>query len=122
MRKSKFTESKIVVILGNGEAGSPVEKLYRKHCISKATYYQWRSMYSGVSASELKRIKDLEAKNSKLKRMYAELVFENTAIKDAIAKVLAATAKSAVIESMVVDHKLSRSKACKLVGFSRSTW
>jgi putative transposase len=73
MRKSKFTESQIVGILGKGESGLPVAEVCRKHGISNATHYQWRSKYSGVSASELKRIKDLEAENSKLQRMFAEL-------------------------------------------------
>ena len=86
MRKSKFTESQIVGILGEGESGLPVAEVCRKHGISNATYYQWNSKYSGVSASELKRIKDLEAENSKLKRMYAELALENTAIKDVLSR------------------------------------
>ena len=86
MRKSKFTESQIVGILGEGEAGLPVAEICRKHGISNATYYQWESKYSGVLASELKRIKDLEAENSKLKRMYAELALENTAIKDVLSR------------------------------------
>jgi len=73
MRKSKFKENQIVGILGEGEEGLPVAELCRKHGISNATYYQWKSKYSGISASELKRIKELEAKNSKLKRMYEEL-------------------------------------------------
>ena len=55
-------------------------------CPCNATYYQWKSKYSGVSASELKRIKELEAENSKLKRMYAELALENTAIKDVLSR------------------------------------
>ncbi len=59
MRKSKFTESQIVGILGEGESGLPVAEVCRKHGISNATYYQWKSKYAGVSASELKRIKDL---------------------------------------------------------------
>ena len=70
MRKSKFTYTQIVGILGEGEAGLQVAELCRKHGISNATYYQWKSEYSGFSASELKRIKDLEAENSKLKRLY----------------------------------------------------
>ena len=86
MRKSKFTESQIVGILGEGESGLPVAEVCRKHGISNATYYQWKSKYPGVSASELKRIKDLEAENSKLKRMYAELALENTAIKDVLSR------------------------------------
>ena len=88
MRKSKFTESQIVAILAEGEAGLAVGDVCRKHGISNATYYQWKSKYAGVSANELKRIKDLEAENGKLKRMYAELALENTAIRDALSRKL----------------------------------
>jgi len=84
MRKSKFTESQIVAILGEGEAGIPVAEVCRKHGISNGLYYQWKSKYSGVSVNELKRIKELEAENAKLKRMYADLALENTAIKDVL--------------------------------------
>jgi putative transposase len=59
MRKSKFADSQIVGILGEGESGLPAAEVSRKHGISNAIYYQWKSKYSGVSASELKRIKDL---------------------------------------------------------------
>jgi putative transposase len=86
MSKSKFAESQIVGILGEGEVGLPVAEICRKHGISNATYYQRKVKYSGVSASELKRIKDLEAENSRRKRMYAELAVENTAIKDVLSR------------------------------------
>jgi putative transposase len=88
MRKSRFTESQIVAILAEGESGLAVGDVCRKHGISNATYYQWKSKYAGVSANELKRIKDLEAENGKLKRMYAELALENTAIKDVLSRKL----------------------------------
>jgi len=88
MRRSKFTESQIVAILAEGESGLAVGDVCRKHGISNATYYQWKSKYAGVSANELKRIKDLEAENGKLKRMYAELALENTAIKDVLSRKL----------------------------------
>ena len=86
IKKSTFTESQIVAILAEGEAGIPVLDVCRKHGISSPTYYKWKSKYDGVSTSELKRIKDLEAENSKLKRMYSELALENAAIKDVLTK------------------------------------
>ena len=67
MRKSKFSESQIVGILGERESGSPVAEICRKQGISDATFYRWKSKYSGVSANELNRINYLEAENSKLK-------------------------------------------------------
>ena len=88
MRKSKFTESQIVAILAEGEAGLAVGDVCRKHGISNATYYQWKRNYAGVLANELKRIKDLEAENGKLKRMYAELALENSAIRDVLSRKL----------------------------------
>ena len=86
MKKSTFTESQIVAILAEGEAGIPLLDVCRKHGISSPIYYKWKSKYAGVSANELKRIKDLEAENSTLKRMYSELALENAAIKDVLTK------------------------------------
>ena len=88
MRKSRFTEVQILAILGEGEAGLPAAEVCRKHGISTATYYQWKSKYGGLEASELRRVKDLEAENAKLKRMYAEMALDNAALKDLIAKKL----------------------------------
>jgi len=84
MCKSRFSEAQIVEILKEGEAGIPVSDLIRKHGISRPTYFNWRSKYGGVSVSELKRMRDLEAENAKLKRMYADLALENTAIRDVL--------------------------------------
>lgn len=88
MRKSRFTEAQIMAILGEGAAGLPVAQVCRKHEISTATYYQWKSKYAGMSVSELKRVKELEAENGRLKRMYAELALENAAIKDVLSRKL----------------------------------
>jgi len=88
MKKSRFTESQIVAVLKEGDAGVPVAQLVRKHGISSATYYPWRSKYAGVSVSDLKRMRELEAENSKLKRRYADLALENAAIKDVLSRKL----------------------------------
>lgn len=88
MRTSKFTETQIITILKQGDAGRAVKDLCRQAGISTATYYQWKSKYGGLEASELRRVKDLEAENAKLKRMYAEMALDNAALKDLIAKKL----------------------------------
>ena len=88
MKKSRFTESQIVAVLKEGEAGVPVAELCRKHGISNATYYNWKSKYAGVQVSELHRLRELEAENAKLKRMYAELALELDMAKYVIEKKL----------------------------------
>lgn len=88
MKKSKFTESQIVAILKETDAGLKVAEVCRKHGISQPTYYNWKSKYGGLSVAELKRIKELEAEHSKLKRMYADLAMENDALRELIEKKL----------------------------------
>ena len=84
MKKSKFSESQIVAILKEGEAGVAVEQILRKHGISRATYYGWKSKYGGATVAELRRLKELEAENAKLKRMYADQALEIAAIKEVL--------------------------------------
>ena len=84
MRKSKFSETQIVAMLKDAESGVPVADLLRKHGVSKATFFKWRSKYGGATVSDVKRLRELEAENTKLKRMYADLALENAAIKDVL--------------------------------------
>ena len=83
MRKSRFTESQILAVVKDGEAGMPVAEITRKHGI-----FAWKSKYAGATVSELKRLRELEAENAKLKKMYADLALENAAIKDVLSRKL----------------------------------
>ena len=85
---SRFTESQIVSILKESDAGNKVKDICRRHGISDATYYNWQSKYGGMQASDLKRLKETEVEWSQYKKMYAELARENYALKDLIEKKL----------------------------------
>ena len=88
MKKSKFSESQTVDILKEAEAGVGTEELVRQHRFSKASFYKWKSKYSGMLASDLNRRKELEEGNRWLKQMYANLSFEHAVLKDIIEKKL----------------------------------
>ena len=86
MKKSKFTERQILETLQEAESGVQVAEVCRKRGISVATFYQWKRKYAGMTVSELKRVKELEAENARLKRMYADMALENAAIKDVLSR------------------------------------
>ena len=86
MKRTRFSEAQIVSILKEADAGVAVKEICRKHGISDAMYYNWRSRYGGMEASDLKRMKELERELSQFKRMYAELALENRALKELIEK------------------------------------
>ena len=73
MKTSRFSDTQIIAILKQAEAGAPVPELCREHGISTTTFYKWRSKYDGLEASELKRLKQIEQEHERLKKMYAEL-------------------------------------------------
>lgn len=88
MKKARFTEEQILRILKEYNAGKKVQDLTREHGISDATLYNWKKKYSDMQVNELKRLRDLEYENSKLKRIVADLNLENFALKDLIEKKL----------------------------------
>ena len=88
MKKSRFSESQIIRILKEADGGRKVVDICREHAVSQATYYQWKAKFGGMEASDIRRLKELEEENSKLKRMFANLSLENEALKDVIAKKL----------------------------------
>jgi putative transposase len=88
MKKSRFSETQIVGILKAVESGGKVEETCRKHGISVATYYQWKSKYAGLEVSQLSELRDLKSENARLKKMYADLALVHYALQDAVAKKL----------------------------------
>ena len=82
MRKSKFSETQIVGILRDAESGVPVPDLLRKHGVSKATFFKWRSKYGGASVSDVRRLRELEAENTRLKKAVAELTVDKIILKE----------------------------------------
>ncbi len=88
MKKSRFSEHQIIGILNQAVADVAVTDLCREHGISKSTFYKWKAKYGGMEASQLARLRTLEAENRRLKEMYAELSLEHRVIKEALEKKL----------------------------------
>ena len=88
MKKSKYSESQIVNILKEAEAGVSLEELSRQHGFSRSSFYKWKAKYSGMSVSDLKRLKELEEENRRLKQMYANLSIDYQVLKDIVEKKL----------------------------------
>ena len=86
MKKTRFTESQIFAMLKEFDAGKNIQELSREHSVSKATIYNWKSRFGGMEMNELKRVKELEEENRKLKHMYADLALDNKMLKDVLGK------------------------------------
>jgi putative transposase len=86
MKRKRFTEEQIIAVLKEHELGAKTSDVGRKHGISEATFYNWKSKFGGMEASEAKRLKTVETENAKLKRLLAEAMLDNAALKDLLSK------------------------------------
>lgn len=123
MKKSRFTETRIVSILKQHEGGLKVTEICRQHGISPATFHNWKAKYGGLDAKLLSQLKELKAENAWLKRMYAETSMINDALKMLLKKkALGPGQKREVAQGLIRDHHLSERQACIQVGLPRSTF
>ena len=86
MKRNKYSESQISTILKEGESGIPVPDLCRKHGMSSASYYKWRSQYAGMDASHMKQLRELTSENARLKKLYAKLCYTQTSLRRRLQK------------------------------------
>ena len=86
MKRNRFTDEQIISILKEHEAGTPVSELCRKHGVSDASIYKWKAKFGGMDVSKAKRLKTLEDENTKLKRLLADAMLDNAALKDLLGK------------------------------------
>lgn len=86
MKRARFTEEQIIGILKEAEAGAKTAELARRHGVSEATIYNWKAKYGGLEVSEAKRLRALEEENAKLKRLLADTMLDNAALKDLLSK------------------------------------
>ena len=86
MKRTRYTEEQIVYCLKQAEAGVPIREIIRKYGISEQTYYRWKRQYGGLDVSELRRLKELETENRKLKQLVADLTLDKQILKDVLSK------------------------------------
>ena len=86
MKKKRFTEEQIIAVLKEAEVGAKTPELCRKHGISDATFYNWKAKYAGMTVAEMRRLKDLEQENGRLKKLLAEAELEKAALKDLLGR------------------------------------
>ncbi|WP_091686925.1 IS3 family transposase [Methylocapsa palsarum] len=123
MKKSRFSEEQIIGVLKEHQAGIAVAEICRKHGISDATFYTWRSKYGGLEVSEAKRLKSLEEENRKLKKLLAESMLDVATLREALGKKLLTPGARRKVVSWAIEEKgYSQRHACDLVGIAPKTY
>ena len=122
MKQSRFTEEQIIGILKEHETGVSVADLCRKHGVSDATVYKWKAKFGGMDVSEAKRLKALEDENAKLKRLLADTMLDNVALKDLLGKkVVTPAGERDAVAYLMAGHGMSERRACRMLGCCRMT-
>ena len=120
MQRKRHTEEQIIAILKEHEAGVKTADLCRKYGISGATFYNWKAKYGGLEVSEAKRLKGLESQNAKLKKLLADAMLDNVALKDLLAKKkVTPAAKREAVAHVCSAFELSERRACRMCGIAR---
>ena|SRR5690554_1836239 len=99
MKRTRFTEEQIIAILKEQEAGVPVADLCRKHGVSSASIYKWKAKYGGMDVSEARRLKALEDENARLKKLLADNMLDNAALKDLLGKCMTCPARARIVSA-----------------------
>ncbi|MFJ5444100.1 IS3 family transposase [Pectobacterium sp. CHL-2024] len=123
MRKARFTEHQIIAVLKSVEAGRTVKDVCREAGISEASYYNWKAKFGGMEASDIKKMKDLEGENRRLKQMFADLSLECRALKDVIEKKpLKPAIKRELVSYLTAQFTMSIRQACRTLSLSRTEY
>ncbi|WAW10783.1 IS3 family transposase [Oxalobacter vibrioformis] len=123
MKKSRFTDSQIMAILKQAESGIPVPELCREHGMSSAAFYKWRAKYGGMDTAMITRMKELEAENTRLKKMYAEERIKAEILKEAIGKkVVRPSQRREMARRAVADKRISIRLSCETFGVSQTCY
>ncbi|PHR12968.1 MAG: IS3 family transposase [Sphingopyxis sp.] len=122
MKRTRFTEEQIIGMLKEAEAGAKTADLARRYGVSETTIYNWKSKYGGLEVSEARRLKDFESENAKLKRLLADTMLDNVALKDLLGKkVLTPAAQREAVAHLQACHGMSERRACRVIGADRGS-
>ncbi|WP_156361648.1 IS3 family transposase [Sphingomonas sp. Leaf67] len=122
MKRARFSEEQIIGVLKEAEAGAKTADLARRHGVSEATIYNWKAKYGGLEVSEARRLRELESENARLKRLLADAMLDQAALKDLLGKkVLTPAAKREAVAHLQACHGMSERRACRVIDADRKS-